>query len=251
MIKGGYYLKARCIEDSDIAHAPPHVREIWDYLLRTVNYKDKKTNGIIIKRGQTMRSYSDIQEALSWKVGWRKMTYSKWDCEKAMKVLLKATMIATQKTTRGMIITVLNYDKFQTPENYETDNEDHSKATREPQTTDTINKKEKKGRKEEDIYITLSEQIEPFKNSYAPSMIEKFLLYWDETDQKNTPRWKKEKTWDVKKRLERWKKQNDEWAYERSQRQQIKKVEEIPKQVNNEIEQINTGFQKLDFNKFK
>jgi hypothetical protein len=76
-IKGGYYLKARCIEDSDIAHAPPHVREIWDYLLRTVNYKDKKTNGIIIKRGQTMRSYSDIQEALSWKVGWRKMTYSK------------------------------------------------------------------------------------------------------------------------------------------------------------------------------
>ena len=251
MIKGGYYLKARCIEESEIAHAPPHVREIWDYLLRTVNYKDKKTNGIIIKRGQTMRSYSDIQEALGWKAGWRKMTYSKNDCETAMNWLKKHTMIHTQKTTRGMIITVLNYDEYQNPENYENDNETYRIHTRLIQSADTINKKEKKERKKEDIYIPLSEQIEPFKNSYAPSLIDKFISYWDEVDQKNTPRWKKEKTWEIKKRLERWKKQDDEWAYERSQKQQIKKIEETPKQVNSEIQNINTGFQKLDFNKFK
>ena len=144
MIKGGYYLKARCIEESEIAHAPPHVREIWDYLLRTVNYKDKKTNGIIIKRGQTMRSYSDIQEALSWKAGWRKMTYSKNDCETAMNWLKKHTMIHTQKTTRGMIITVLNYDEYQNPENYENDNETYRIHTRLIQSADTINKKEQR-----------------------------------------------------------------------------------------------------------
>jgi hypothetical protein len=90
------------------------------------------------------------------------MTYSKWECEKAMKVLLKATMITTQKTTRGMIITVLNYDKFQTPENYETDNEDHTKATREPQTTDTINKKDKKEKKESSLSPLGDEESKPF-----------------------------------------------------------------------------------------
>lgn len=251
MIKNGYYLKARCIEDSEIAHAPPHVREIWDYLLRTVNYKDKKTNGIIVKRGQTMRSYSDIQEALSWRVGWRKMAYSKQDCETTMNWLKKHTMIHTQKTTRGMIITVLNYDEYQDPENYETDTETYRKHTRDIQTADTINKKGKKGRKKEDIYITLSEQIEPFKNSYAPSLIEDFTLHWIETDEKGTQRWQLEKTWDVNLRLQKWKRQSEKWDYKESQRSQIKKVEEIPKHENKEVEQIETGFQKINFDKFK
>jgi hypothetical protein len=249
-IKGGYYLKARCIQESDIAHAPPHVREIWDYLLREVNYQDKKYDGIIIKRGQTIRTYKDIQEALSWKIGWRKMTYSKWDCEKAMKVLMKATMITTQKTTRGMIITVLNYDKFQTPENYESHTEDHRRATREPQTTDTINKKEKKERKKEEIYITLTEQIEPLRNSYPPSMIDKFILYWDETDTKKTPRWKKEKTWDISKRLERWRRNQEEWDYQKSPKP---KLEEQPTRESQPV-RIDKGLSKFDkeyFEKYK
>ena len=93
---------------------------------------------------------------------------------------------------------------------------------------------------------TLEEQLAPFRRTHSPRELEKFLSYWSEGN-----RWKKEKTWEIKKRLERWKKQDDEWAYERSQKQQIKKIEETPKQVNSEIQNINTGFQKLDFNKFK
>lgn len=147
MIKGGYYIKARCIQDSEIAQAPPHVREIWDWLLREANHKDSKVAGTIVKRGQLIRSYKDIQDGLAWKVGWRKTTYSKWDCEKAMKVLVKATMITTTKTTRGMLITVLNYAKYQEPKNYESHNESHRKATNEPQTRHTINKNEKNERK--------------------------------------------------------------------------------------------------------
>lgn len=138
MIKKGYVLKARCIQESLIAHAPPHAREIFDYLVREANYEDRKVDGTIIKRGQIFTSYSEIQEALHWKIGYRKQTYSKWECEAAMKLLLKATMITTAKTTRGMIITVLNYDKFQDFENYENHNEHHNDATTEPQPPDTI-----------------------------------------------------------------------------------------------------------------
>lgn len=135
-IKGGYYIKAKRIQESEIAHAPPHVREIWDWLILKANWKDTKT----CKRGELLTSYKAIQDGLHWMVGWRKMTYSKWDCEKAMKWLLKATMIATRKTTVGMFVTVLNYDKYQRIENYEKYDEDHKRATREPQTTDTIQK---------------------------------------------------------------------------------------------------------------
>lgn len=136
MIKGGYYLKARKIKDSAIAKAPPHVREIWDYLMREAFYRD----GRELKRGQLLKSYQDIREDLAWYVGWRKCMYSKHQCEISMKWLKKATMITTRKTTRGLIITICNFDYYQTPENYESHNETYRKATRKPQTSDTIDK---------------------------------------------------------------------------------------------------------------
>ena len=67
-ITGGYYIKARCTQSSWIAHAPPVVRETWDYLLRKANHKDKRYNGFIVKRGQLFCSYKDIMEALHWKI---------------------------------------------------------------------------------------------------------------------------------------------------------------------------------------
>lgn len=135
-IKGGYYIKAKKIQNSAIAHTPPYVREIWDWLLLNANWKDTE----ICKRGQLLTSFKAIQDGLHWMAGWRKETYSKSDCEKAMNFLRRATMIATEKTTRGMFITVLNYDKYQTFENYEKYNESNKKATRKQQTADTIQK---------------------------------------------------------------------------------------------------------------
>lgn len=132
-------MKARKIQDSAISKAPPHVREIWDWILKECNHKG--TN--VCKRGQCIRSYRDIIEGLSWYVGWRKMTYSKHHCEIAMKWLKKATMITTKKTTKGILISVVKYDYYQNPSNYESYKRNHTKATRKPQTTDTINKNER------------------------------------------------------------------------------------------------------------
>jgi len=69
----------------------------------------------------------------------------------------------------------------------------------------------------------LEEQIEIYKNKYSPSMITDFLLYWSEGD-----RWKKEKVFDISKRLDRWKRQEDKWNFEKSQRYIIKSTEEKP-----------------------
>ncbi len=155
MIKDGYYLKARCIQNSDISRTAPHIREIWDWILKEANHKDTK----VCKRGQCIRTYKDIIEGLSWQIGWRKMTYSKDNCETAMKWLKKHCMITTQKTTRGIIITIINYDKYQDPKNYENHSEKTTKTTREPQTRHTINKNVKNDKNEQEVNNTL--QAEP------------------------------------------------------------------------------------------
>ena len=64
-IHGGYFIKARQIKNSFIAHASPCVREIWDYLLREANHSDEKYNGFVVKRGQLFRNYREIREDLS------------------------------------------------------------------------------------------------------------------------------------------------------------------------------------------
>jgi hypothetical protein len=145
MIEGGFYLKARRIQEAAIMHAPPHVREIWDWLLMKAMFAD----GISLQRGQVLTSYNEIQRALSWNIGWRIMRYSRDDCEKAMKWLRKADMVTTTKTTRGVIITICKYDYYQNPKNYESHTEDHRKTTGEPHKLHTIDKNDKKERSKE------------------------------------------------------------------------------------------------------
>ena len=139
-IDGGYYIKARCIQNSEIAIMPPYIREIWDWLLKEANHSEKKVNGSVIKRGQLVRTFKDIQEGLHWMIGWRKMTYKKWQCENAMKFLRERSMITTTKTTRGMLIDIDKYSYYQDPKNYENNRKADRRATDNKQTTDTINK---------------------------------------------------------------------------------------------------------------
>jgi len=148
-IAGGYYLKARQIQNSEIAHSPPHFREIWDWLLKEANHQDNKCHGKTLKRGQLLATYNDITDGLSWKIGYRKQSYTKSQCEKAMKFLRSRSMIETTKTTRGLIITIHNYDKYQNPKNYERDSEGDNESGGVRQRGATINKNDKNDKKEE------------------------------------------------------------------------------------------------------
>lgn len=152
-IQGGYYIKARCIDESWISHAQPIIREIWDYLLREANHEDKKYNGFIVKRGQLFRSYREIREALSWKIGYRKMMYHESSTKRAMKALMTELMIELTSEPRGNLITVLNYDYYQDPKNYErTDDRTDDRTNGEPmanQCRTPINKNEKNIRTKE------------------------------------------------------------------------------------------------------
>lgn len=111
--------------DSEIVRQPPHVREVWDYLLMVANHKPYKN----IKRGQVFVSLEDIRQALSWRVGFRKECYTKDSMKKAMKALTKASMIVTNRSTRGVLITICNYERYQDPKNYESSNESSNESS--------------------------------------------------------------------------------------------------------------------------
>jgi hypothetical protein len=57
-----------------------------------------------------------------------------------MKRATNAAMAATPKTTRGFIVTICNYDKYQTPKNYKRSTNATQNTERTPQPPATINK---------------------------------------------------------------------------------------------------------------
>ena len=201
MIKGGYVIQARKTDESEIAHKPPHFREIFNWLYRQANHKD---NGKF-KRGQCLRTISDIQEGLSWFIGYRKKKYSKSICENALKWLRNATMITTTKTTRGMVITICNYDLYQNPQNYESNNETDTKATRTQQHLHTINNNDK-NEKINKIFIKPTRQE---VTNYAESIDFKLDgTYWVDHYEANGWMVGKNKMKDWKATVRTWKKNN-------------------------------------------
>lgn len=119
MIQGGYILQPRIIKDSDIAHANPCIRELWNYLIREANHSDKKHLGYTIKRGQLFRTYKEIMHDLRWYSGFRTETYTVDQMKKAMAALREALRVTSHKAPGGMLITICNYDYYQDPKNYE------------------------------------------------------------------------------------------------------------------------------------
>jgi hypothetical protein len=144
-IPGGYILQPRKIDESQIMHEAPCTREVWFYILRKVNH----TDNVNIQRGQGFFRYADIMDDLCWYAGYCKKTYSKTQVAKSLRRLREGSMIATTKTTRGVLISVLNYSFYQDPENYEGNNEGNTKATRRQQGDPTINKNVKNEKKKD------------------------------------------------------------------------------------------------------
>jgi len=143
MIHGGYILQPRLFGESDASKMPPVTRELWFYILRKVNHKKiGKFN-----RGQGFFSLTDIQNDLSWYAGYRKMMYSKPQLTKSLRRLREGNMIATMKATRGVIVTVCNYDIYQDPKNYEGNAEGSMKVPRKKRPGRTKNKNDKNDKK--------------------------------------------------------------------------------------------------------
>lgn len=129
-IEGGATLWARKVVDSEIFfNKPSDWFKIWFYLVSRVNFKTDKR----FERGEIFLNYEWIADATNT---------TRDQVKHCIEYLKEALMIATRKTTRGIIIKVLNYDKYQTLDNYyygvESLTESPTKARQKPDESPTI-----------------------------------------------------------------------------------------------------------------
>lgn len=85
----------------------------------------------------------------------------------------KEQNVTTHKTTRGFIVTVLNYDKYQSFNNYKNDTENGNKTKHKRNTNDTIteewknDKNNKWSKEQEDIFWKQYPHARKWKKKYA------------------------------------------------------------------------------------
>lgn len=132
---------------------------MWFYIYGQANHADNKQ----FKRGQVFTSREEIFQ----------LCHLDLDGIKAKSVshvidyLKEATQIATRKATRGMIITVCNYDLYQNLDNYRSDSkresQSDSKATEKRHRSDTINNNDNNEKK---LVTYVTKEVPP-KNEVA------------------------------------------------------------------------------------
>ncbi len=153
---------------------PPLYVKVWLWLLVRARYST--ANGL--RRGQVRTSLPEIQDAMTHKVGYRKVRPSKkeiwgileWlrnpdQCRESLRNhdqslaesesarnphegTTKVTMIVTTKVTHGIVITICNYEYYQDWKNYEGNDEGNDEGTAKVTTGEQYNRNaSSKGRK--------------------------------------------------------------------------------------------------------
>jgi hypothetical protein len=121
-IPGGYILLARVLLQSGIMEKPTLYLKLWVWMLINASHRGHGN----LKRGQLFTSLEKMRDAMAYKVGAALRKPTKKEIRTACDFLSKGTMIGTTKVTHGMIITINNYDFYQTPSNYEGHAEGHT-----------------------------------------------------------------------------------------------------------------------------
>ncbi len=134
-IYGGYIILARKLLDDEIMNKPAIWQAIWMHILLKVSWK----GGRRLKRGEGLFNWEVEKDSLSG------ATKDQW--YKAIRWMRASNKVATRKATRGIFITVLNYDIYQNKSLYESQTESHSKASQKPVRSQSKGEEGKEGKK--------------------------------------------------------------------------------------------------------
>jgi len=115
--------------------------KIWFFIVNRVNHSDTK----LFPRGSNLMTYAEISEHTK---------ATKHQIDMFMRWAKKEQMLTTQKTTRGMIVTICNYNYFQDLDNYKNGTENELRPKRNRNGNDTINKNDNNGKNEKKDTIT-------------------------------------------------------------------------------------------------
>jgi hypothetical protein len=173
--------------------------KLFIHLLLSANHEDNTWRGIKIERGQLVTGINSLHEKTKIPIQTLRTCLSR---------LEKTGEINKQSTNKYTIITICNYNSYQVYETT-TNKQPNKRVTNNQQTTNY--KQECKERKE-DIYksfcndlLTQLQELVKTPSEAEKIQLNKFYAYWTEPNiSKTKPRYKMEKTWDLKRRLNIW-----------------------------------------------
>jgi hypothetical protein len=84
-------------------------------MLMKASFRENKN----LKRGQFFTNVNEMREAMSYHVGYRVVRPTAKEIRRPYEGFMKGEMIGSMKVKDGVVITILNYEKYQDPKNYE------------------------------------------------------------------------------------------------------------------------------------
>ena len=208
-MKGWISLHRKILDNPILTRGRQYSRfEAFVYMLLKANHKDNKAlignNLIIIKKGSFITSQKKLMKEFNWGSS-RLRTF--------LKLLESDGMIETNTNTISTHITINNYKELQ---GLQTANElqtKHKQTTNklQPKTNNNVNNDNKEIREEKFIKLVLAESIKMDK-IVEHNVIDDFCNYWTERNIGGTKmKYEMQKTFDIKRRLQRWIKNQQEW----------------------------------------
>ena len=157
-VDGGAILLARQVFESDIfVYKPAIWFKIWVYILGHVFWKEKGR----LKRGQGYFTYKKMMDATG---------ATRDQVKHLLGYLREVSMVHTQKAPHGLVLTVLNYDRYQDFNSYSSPNKSPTEALSKPDRSLTTKEEGKKGNESNNKYIA---DFNNFKQAYPKDRWEK------------------------------------------------------------------------------
>lgn len=183
-----------------------NVKSLFLHCLIKANFKSKNWRGQQIERGQFITSYNNLSIELNLSVKQIRLAFDK----------LKSTdEIITLGTNKNTVVTVVKYDYYQIQGQTKGNQKTNKRQSKDTQRA-TTNNDNKDNNVNNDNKLTLFDRetdfkksLQPFLQQYGPDMLNDFFSYWTEKKPKGRKMlFEMQKTFDVKKRLIRWSKNN-------------------------------------------
>jgi len=185
------------------------------YLLLSANHKDNKWQGVDIKRGQLITGINKLNEKTKISIQSIRTCLSK----------LKSTgEITIEPTSKYSIITIFNYDSYQTLETA-TNKQNNKESTSDQQTTNkqlTTNNNEKKDKNVKNNMDVRKSKfyslLVPYVSEYNNTLVKAFYDYWTEPNKsKSKMKFELQQTWDLNLRLKNWAGRNKDFEKNNSE----------------------------------
>lgn len=196
-MKGWIKLHRKILDNGVFADAELLKVFVWCLLKANISESEKNVYGAKLKQGQFLTGRVSASEELYIKPS---------TVHDRLKRLQRMGYIKLKSTNKYTIITVLKFKQYQ------------------------VTEQKKSVKPIEERFKSFFEEALEFVSEYDESVLKNFISYWTEKNKSKTKmRFELQKTWDTKRRLETWNRNNDKFSSKGPE----SKVSKVQQQINN------------------